>query len=92
VGGARPTQPVTLYMTVNITPEEAPIQFPVADPFSPLLHYPPVETGPTTTMPGHIQFPVPETYRSNMWEETVERIKLVMDILGPIAEVRVMPF
>ena len=29
---------------------------------------------------------------SNTWERTVGRIKRVMDTLGPIAEVRVMPF
>jgi hypothetical protein len=30
--------------------------------------------------------------RSNTWERAVGRIKWVMDTLGPIAEVRVMPF
>ena len=30
--------------------------------------------------------------RSNTWERTVGRIKWVMDTLGPIAEVRIMPF
>jgi hypothetical protein len=29
--------------------------------------------------------------RSNTWEEAVGRIKWVMDTLGPIAEVRVVP-
>jgi hypothetical protein len=29
---------------------------------------------------------------SNTWEKAVERIKWVMDTLGPIAEVRVIPF
>jgi hypothetical protein len=30
--------------------------------------------------------------RSNTWESAVGRIKWVMDMLGPIVEVRVMPF
>ena len=30
--------------------------------------------------------------RPNTWERAVERIKWVMDALGPIAEVRVIPF
>jgi hypothetical protein len=30
--------------------------------------------------------------RSNRWEKVVGRIKWVMDMLGPIAEVRVIPF
>jgi hypothetical protein len=30
--------------------------------------------------------------RSNTWESAVGKIKLVMDTLGPIAEVSVMPF
>ena len=29
---------------------------------------------------------------SNTWEKAVERVKWVMDTLGPIAEVRVIPF
>lgn len=119
VEAARPTQPVSLHITVNITPylAEEPtihgrVRFPVPEPFLPLSDHQPVETGPT----GHIQFPAPEplippshhqpvetgpdeavrrivpTYRSDMWQEAVERIKLVMDALDPIAEVRVMPF
>ena len=131
VEGARPTQPVTLHITVKITPPNlhngspsiptdatipGPIQFPVPKPFSPLSHDRPVETGPTSTMPGPIQFPVPEPflppshhqptetgptipqgpeaiiYRSYMWEGAIERIKWVIDALGSIPEVRVMPF
>jgi hypothetical protein len=34
-------------------------------------------------------FPIDE---SDTWERAVGRIKWVMDTLGPIAEVRVMPF
>ena len=30
--------------------------------------------------------------RSNTWEDAVRRIKWVMDTLGPLAEVRVIPF
>jgi hypothetical protein len=30
--------------------------------------------------------------RSNTWERALGRIKRVMDTLGPIAEVRVIPF
>jgi hypothetical protein len=81
-----------------------------------MSHHRPAETGPTTSMPGPIQFSVPEPfspsshhqpaetglampqspeeiiYRSYMWEGAVERIKWLMDALGPILEVRVMPF
>ena len=36
----------------------------------------------------------PDLYidKSNSWERAVGRIKRVMDILGPIAEVRAIPF
>ena len=110
VEAARPTQPVTLHITVNIMQhDDSPgrVQFP-----EPLLPPAPVETGPT----GQIQFPVPERfsplsynqpagtgpneamrwivpiYRSDTWEGAVKGVKWVMDALGPIAEVRVMPF
>jgi hypothetical protein len=131
---ARSTPPITLYITVNITPpdlcnsppcmptedddslsEEATIpgriQFPSPEHFLPLSHHQPVETGntipqslekmsPTTTKnprfalhwaDGSMKRIVPID-RSNTWERAVGRIKWVMDTLGPIAEVRVIPF
>jgi hypothetical protein len=127
---ARSTQPVTLYLTVNITSpnlynsppsiptnddhspaEEATIpgriQFPVPEHLLPLSHHQPAETG--STMPQSQEelsptsaknlhradevmkqvFPIDE---SDTWERAVGRIKWVMDTLGPIAEVRVLPF
>jgi hypothetical protein len=130
----RSTQPVTLYITVNITPpnlcnsppcmqtedddspsEEATIpgriQFPSPLHFLPLSHHQPVETGsiipqsreemsPTTTKNPRFALhwadecmkqTVPID-RSDTWERAVGRIKWVMDMLSPIAEVRVIPF
>jgi hypothetical protein len=131
---ARPTQPVTLYITVNITPpnlynsppriptedgdspaDEATIpgriQFPAPEHRLPLSHHQPVETGNTipqsregmsstsTKNPRFALHRADEAMkrivpigRSNRWERAVERIKWVMDTLGPIAEVRVIPF
>jgi hypothetical protein len=129
---ARPTQPVTLYITVNITPLNlfnSPPSIPTEDGDSP---------ADEATIPGRIQFPAPEHLlphhqpvvtgntipqsreemsptntknprfalhqadeamkqivpigRSNRWERAVERIKWVMDALGPVAEVRILPF
>jgi hypothetical protein len=129
-------QPVTLYVTVNITPrtlhnsppsiptaddgspaEEAPmpgrIQSPSPSPsisfehLLPLSHHQSVETG---IMPriqegmSHTSAKNPRLAlhqadeamnrigRSNSWESAVGKIKWVMDTLGPIAEVSVMPF
>jgi hypothetical protein len=135
VGGtARSTQPVTLYITVNITPsnpynsppsiptedvdspaEEATIpgriQLPAPEHLLPLSHHQSVETG--NTMPQNREELSPTSTknprftldqadeamkrivpidRSNTWEKAVGRIKWVMDTLGPIAEVRVIPF
>jgi hypothetical protein len=48
VGAARPTQPVTLYVTVDITPEEAiqgRTQSPSLEHPLPLSHHQPVEAG-----------------------------------------------
>ena len=129
----RSTQPVTLYITINIKPpnlynsppsiptkdedfpaEEATvlgrIQFPTPKHLLPFPHHQLVETG--NTMP-QSQEEVPSTSnknprftlhradgsmkrivpidRSNTWERVVGRIKWVMDTLGPIAEVRVIP-
>jgi hypothetical protein len=131
---ARSTQPVTLYITVNSTPpnlynsppsiptedddspaEEATIpgriQFPVPEHLLPASHHQPVETGNTmpqsqeemsstsTRDPRFALHRADETMnrivpidRSNTWERAVGRIKWVMDTLGPIAEVRVIPF
>ena len=63
------------------------IQLPIAELLLPSSHHQPAETSPT--MP---QNPEEIIYRSYMWEGAVERIKWVMDALGPIPEVRVMPF
>jgi hypothetical protein len=130
---ARSTQPVTLYITVHITPpnlhksfpsvptedddsptEEATIpgrvQFPAPERLLPLSHHQPVETGNTVPQSREEMSPSTEGLRfalhwadesvkrivpidgSNTWEMAVRRIKWVMDTLGPIAEVRVMPF
>jgi hypothetical protein len=130
----RSTQPVTLYITVNISPsnpykslpsiptedddsraEEAttlgPIQFPVPEHILPPSHHQPVETENTmpqsreevsltsTTNPRSALDLADEALkrvvpidRSNTWERAIGRIKWVMDTLGPIAEVRVIPF
>ena len=61
---ARSTQPVTLYITVNITRFD----------------------------PHQADESMKRIDGSNTWERAVRRIKWVMDTLGPIAEVRVMPF
>jgi hypothetical protein len=130
---ARSTQPVTLYITVNITPnlynshpsipteddgspaEEATIprriQYPAPEHLLPLSYHQPVETGntmprsreevsPTSTENRRFALywadesmkPIVPIDRSNTWERAVGRIKWVMDTLGPIAEVRVIPF
>jgi hypothetical protein len=130
----RSTQPVTLYIMVNITPpnlcnsppciptedDDSPvegatipgrIQFPAPEHLSPLSHRQPVETGNTMPQsreevsPTSIKNPrialdradeatkrIVPIDRSNTWERAVGRIKWVMDTLGPIAEVRVIPF
>ena len=64
----------------------------------------PVETGPTTSQSREEMSPTNALHRtdvamkriipidrSNMWKGAVERIKWVMDTLGPIAEVRIIP-
>jgi hypothetical protein len=130
-GAARSTQPVTLYITLNITPpnlcnsppciptedddspaEEATvpgrIQFPAPEHLLPLSDHQPVETG--NTMPQSQEEMSPGTStknlhradesmkrivpndRSNTWERAIGRIRWVMDTLGPIAGVRVIPF
>jgi hypothetical protein len=131
---ARSTQPVTLYITVNITPpnlynsppsmptkdDDSPaegatipghIQYPAPKHILPLSYHQPVETG--NTMPQSREEVSPTSTenrrfalysadesmkrivpidRSNTWERAVGRIKWVMDTLGPIAEVRIIPF
>jgi hypothetical protein len=126
---ARSTQPVTLYITVNITPpnlynspssipikdDDSPaeeaipgrVQFAAPEHLSPLLHHQYVETGNNTPqspdeMTKNPRFAlhladesmkrIAPSDRSNTWERAVGRIKWVMDTLGPIAEVRIIPF
>ncbi len=121
----RSMQPVTLYITVNITPPNlcnSPPCIPTEDEDSPAEEatrpgriqvpapHQPVETGntmsrgreevsPTSTKNKNPRFALDRADeamkridRSNTWERAVGRIKWVMDTLGPIAEVRVMPF
>ena len=124
---ARSTQPVTLYISVNVTPldlykspptiptegddppaEEAPIpervQSSAPEHLPPLSHRP-VGTGNTATQSREEMSPtsalqladeamkrIAPIDESNTWEGAIERIKWVMDTLGPIAEVRVSPF
>jgi hypothetical protein len=128
---ARSTQPVTLYITVNIIPpnlynsppsipandddcpaEEATIpgriQFPTPEHLLPLSDHQPVEAGNTMPQSQEEMSPGYSTKnlhradeamkqivpinQSDTWERAVGRIKWVMDTLGPIAEVRVIPF
>jgi hypothetical protein len=129
---AQSTEPVTLYITVNITPpdlcnsppciptedDDSPaeatitgrIQVPVSEHLPPLSHHQPVETdntmpqSPEEVLPTSTKNPrfaldradesmkqIVPVDRSNTWERAVGRIKWVMDTLGPIAEVRVIP-
>ena len=77
----RLTQPVILYITVNITQSREGML-------------------PTSTKHPHIALHRADEAmkqnvpidRSNAWERAVRRIKWVMDILSPIAEVRIAPF
>jgi hypothetical protein len=128
---AQSTQPVTLYISVDITPPtlyNVPPSIPTADDSSPaegapipgriqppspehplpLSHHHPVETG--LTMPRSRKKVSPTSTkvlrsalrqtdkamkqidRSDTCEMAIIRIKWVMDTLGPIAEVRVIPF
>jgi hypothetical protein len=124
---ARSTQPVTVYITVKITPPtlcNSPPSIPTADDDSPaeealvaeriqsptrqhplpLSHDQPVETGnnkPQEASTTSAKDPrlalkradqaMKQMDRSNTWQGAVRRIKWVMDTLGPIAEVRVIP-
>jgi hypothetical protein len=131
---ARSTQPVTLYMTVNITPPNLsnnPPSIPTVDDDSPaeeaaisghiqitvpehplaLSHHQPVETGnampqskedvsPTGTKDPQLALHrTDESMKrivpidgSNTWQSAIGKVKWVMDTLGPIAEVRAIPF
>ena len=129
-GAPRPTQSVTLYISIHITSpsphnsqtvrgdshtEDATIpgriQLPVSEHVLPLSHHQAVETGNTmpqiredvshtnTTDPHLAVLLADESIKrivlidgSNTWEKAVKRVKWVMDTLGPIAEVRVIPF
>ena len=77
---ARSTQPVTLYITVNIAPQNRERMSPTEDFLFALDRA-------NETMKAIVPFD-----QSTTWERTVERIDWVMDSLSPIAEVRVMPF
>ena len=126
----RSIQPVTLYITINITPPNlynSPPSIPTEDDDSPAEeattpgpapehHLPPSHDQPVgteNTIPRSLEEVSPTSIknprsaldsahealkriapidRSNSWERAVGRIKWVMDTLGPIAEVRVIPF
>jgi hypothetical protein len=124
---ARSTEPVTLHISVNITPptlyntppsiptdygcspvEEAPIPGRIQPPSPehplPLSHHQPVEAannmsqGVSTTSAKNPRLALERADqamkrmdRSNTWQGAVGRMKWVMDTLGPIAEVRVIP-
>jgi hypothetical protein len=129
---ARSTQPVTLYITVNITPptlynnppsrptaddgppaEEAPIRGRIRPPSPgdhplPLSHHKPAEAGnnkpqsrkeaPSTTTKDPrsaldgADHAIKQMDRLDTLKGAIGKIKWVMDTLGPIAEVRVIPF
>jgi hypothetical protein len=131
VEAARLTQPVTLYITVYITPptlyNSPPPSIPTADGSSPaeeapisgriqppspehplsLSHHQPVkaannkpqrreEVSPASAndlRPALAQADqaMKRMDRLNTWQDAVGRVKWVMDTLGPIAEVRVIP-
>jgi hypothetical protein len=103
VGAARSTQPVTLYITVDITPStlyNSPPSIPTADDGS----HQPVEAG--NNKPQGCEEVSPASSedlrlaldradqamkrmdRSNTWQGAIGRVKWVMDTLSPIAEVR----
>jgi hypothetical protein len=132
-GAAKPTQPVTLHIMVNITPSnlyDSPPSIPIEDVDSPAeeatipgriqpsspnhplpqSHHQPIETG--NTMPQQQEVSPTGTKNprlvldranedmkriglideSDTWEGAVVKIQWVMETLGPIAEVRVIPF
>jgi hypothetical protein len=133
-GASRSTQPVTLYITVNVTPPnpynsrsgipmeddkssaaeatiQGRIQFPTPEHFSVLSPHQPVETGniipqsleevsPTGTENPRLALDRADEAMnrivpidgSNTWEGAIGRIEWVMDTLGPVAEVRIIPF
>ena len=126
----RPTQPVTLYLIVNIMPQnlynspptkidDSPaedsipgrILSPTPEHFSSRSHRQSIESGNTIPQSREEMLPIRtknprfalhladkvmkrivRNDQSNTWEGAVGRIKWVMDTLGPIAEVRVIPF
>ena len=126
-GAAQSTQPVTLHISVNITPptlynslpsiptedgsspaEEASIPGRIQPPSPehplPPSHHQPVEAGNnkpqevSTTSAKNPRLALKRADQamqrmngSNTWQGAVGRIKWVMDTLGPIAEVRVIP-
>ena len=126
VEAARLTQPVTLYITVYITPptlyNNPPPSKPTADGSSPAeeapipgrikppspehpLHHQPVEAAKNPQSREEVSPSANDLRpalaqadramkrmdRSNTWQGTVGRVKWVMDTLGPIAEVRIIP-
>ena len=81
------------------------IQFSTPEHHLPLSHRQPVETSSTVPQSREEVSPTSALHRadeamkqivpidgSNAWERALERIKWVMDTLGPIAEVRVISF
>ena len=130
----RPSQLVTLYITVNIAPQNLysrspgiltqrddspaeedtiPVRITLPNPehISSPSHRQPVEPGntipqsreemlPTRTknprfalrLADKVMKQIVPNDRSNTWEGAVGRIQWVMDKLGPLAEVRVIPF
>jgi hypothetical protein len=83
------------------------IQFPTPEHLLPLSDHQPIETdntmpqsqeemSPTSSKNLHqadeVMKQIVPIDRSDTWERAIGRIKWVMDTLGPIAEVRVMPF
>jgi hypothetical protein len=82
------------------------IQFPTPEHLLPLSHHQPVEAGNTIPQSqeeisptiaknllraDEVMKQIVPIDRSDTWEKAVGRIKWVMDTLGPIAEVRVIP-
>ena len=92
------TQPITLYITVNITPpnlDNKSSNLPTKDADSPTEEMSPAGTedaGFALHRADEAMKQIVPTGRSNAWERAAGRIKWVMDTLSPIAEVRVIPF
>ena len=92
-GAARSTQPVTLYITLNITPPnpteddesfapeatiQGPIQSPTPEHFLPLSHHQPVETG--NTMPQSLEETSPPEEFLFVLDRADEAMKFIVPI------------